>query len=160
LEFHSFSKSFNMAGSRLGFAVGSRELIDLLLAVRTNMGYGTPMAIQAGGVFALDHAVRLTAGVASRYRERRDVVLAGFRELGWPATPARATMFAWLSVPSGFTSQTWTEYLIDQAGVVVTPGNAFGPGGEGFFRVSLVVEPLVLRDVFTRLRRAGIQFRK
>jgi LL-diaminopimelate aminotransferase len=67
-------------------------------------------------------------------------------------------MFVWLPVPEGFTSQEWTRHLIDEAGVVVTPGNAFGPGGEGFFRVSLVAEPAVLRVAIERMRKAGIRF--
>jgi LL-diaminopimelate aminotransferase len=158
IEFHSFSKSFNMAGSRIGFAVGQRELIDVLYAVRTNMGYGTPAAIQEGAVTALAHARELVPPIVAGYRERRDVLVDGFRSLGWPAEPPRATMFVWLPVPGGFTSQEWTRHLIDQAGVVVTPGNAFGPGGEGFFRVSLVAEPAVLREVIERLRGARIRF--
>jgi LL-diaminopimelate aminotransferase len=158
IEFHSFSKSFNMAGSRIGFAVGGRELIDILYAVRTNMGYGTPAAIQEGAAVALEHARELVPPIVAGYRERRDVVVAGFRSLGWEVEPPRATMFVWLPVPDGFTSQQWTMHLIDEAGVVVTPGNAFGPGGEGFFRVSLVGEPPVLREAIERLRGAGIRF--
>jgi LL-diaminopimelate aminotransferase len=158
IEFHSFSKSFNMAGSRIGFAVGGRELIDILYTVRTNMGYGTPAAIQEGAVVALANAEQLVPPVVAGYRERRDVLIDGFRSLGWPAESPRATMFAWLPVPKGFTSQQWTQHLIDEAGVVVTPGNAFGPGGEGFFRVSLVAEPAVLRDAITRMKKAGIRF--
>jgi LL-diaminopimelate aminotransferase len=158
IEFHSLSKSFNMAGSRLGFAVGGSELIEVLYAVRTNMGYGTPAAIQEGGAVALAHARELVPPVAAGYRERRDVLVEGFRSLDWPADPPRATMFVWLPVPDGFTSQEWTQHLIDKAGVVVTPGNAFGPGGEGFFRVSLVGEPPVLREAIERMRNAGIRF--
>ena len=158
IEFHSLSKSFNMAGSRIGFAVGGRDLIDVLYAVRTNMGYGTPAAIQEGAAVALANARELVPPVVACYRERRDVLIDGFRSLGWPAEPPRATMFVWLPVPVGFTSQEWTRHLIDAAGVVVTPGNAFGPGGEGFFRVSLVAEPAVLRDAIDRVRKAGIRF--
>jgi LL-diaminopimelate aminotransferase len=158
IEFHSLSKSFNMAGSRIGFAVGGRELIDVLYAVRTNMGYGTPAAIQEGAAVALANARELVPPVVAGYRERRDVLIDGFRSLGWPADPPRATMFVWLPVPAGFTSQQWTQHLIDKAGVVVTPGNAFGPGGEGSFRVSLVGEPPVLREAIERLRKAGIRF--
>jgi LL-diaminopimelate aminotransferase len=158
IEFHSFSKSFNMAGSRIGFAVGGRGLIDILYTVRTNMGYGTPAAIQEGAAVALAHARELVPPVVAGYRERRDVLIEGFRSLGWPAEPPRATMFVWLPVPAGFTSQDWTRHLIEEAGVVVTPGNAFGPGGEGFFRVSLVGEPKVLREAVERIRRAGIRF--
>jgi LL-diaminopimelate aminotransferase len=158
IEFHSLSKSFNMAGSRIGFAVGGRELIDVLYAVRTNMGYGTPAAIQEGAVVALANARKLVPPVVAGYRERRNALIDGFRSLGWPAEPPRATMFVWLPVPDGFTSQQWTQRLIDNAGVVVTPGNAFGPGGEGYFRVSLVAEPTVLREAIERMRNAGIRF--
>jgi LL-diaminopimelate aminotransferase len=158
LEFHSFSKTFNMAGSRIGFAVGGRHLIDALYAVRTNMGYGTPMAIQAGAAYALDHYEALSAPVAARYQARRDVLLDAFRTLGWNGEPSRGSMFVWLPVPFGFGAQEWTQYLIEQAGVVVTPGNAFGPGGEGFFRVSLIAEPPVLVSAVDRLRRAGIRY--
>ena len=158
IEFHSFSKSFNMAGSRIGFAVGGRKLIDALYAVRTNVGYGTPVPIQAGAAYALDHASELTGAVAARYRARRDVLADGFRSLGWAAQPCRATMFQWLPVPAAFTAQEWTQHLIDRAGVVVTPGNAFGPGGERFFRVSLIADPPVLSRAIDRLRDAGIRF--
>jgi LL-diaminopimelate aminotransferase len=158
IEFHSLSKSFNMAGSRIGFAVGNRDLVDALYAVRTNMGYGTPAAIQEGAAFALEHASEFTSCIARRYRERRDVVVEGFRSLGWEVEAPRATMFVWLPIPAGFTSQGWTEELIERASVVVTPGNAFGPGGEGYFRVSLVREPPVLHDAIERLRRAGLRF--
>jgi LL-diaminopimelate aminotransferase len=158
VEFHSLSKTFNMAGSRIGFAVGNATLIDALYAVRTNMGYGTPSAIQEGAAFALDHAREFASPVAARYQSRRDSVIDGFRSLGWTAVPPSATMFVWLPVPTGFDSQGWARHLIDVAGVVVTPGNAFGPGGEGFFRVSLVAEPNVMTEAFARLRRAGIRF--
>ncbi len=156
IEFHSFSKTFNMAGSRIGFAAGGRELIDALHAVRTNMGYGTPAPIQAGAAYALDHIRELERPVVARYAERRDAVVDGFRSLGWAAEPPHATMFVWLPIPAGFGAQEWTRHVIDRAGVVVTPGNAFGPGGERFFRVSLIADPLVLGKAIDRLRAAGI----
>jgi LL-diaminopimelate aminotransferase len=158
VEFHSLSKSFNMAGSRIGFAVGNAELVDALYAVRTNMGYGTPAAIQEGAAFALDHVREFARPIAQRYEQRRDFVVEGFRALGWKVNPPAATMFVWLPVPSGFDSQEWSRHLVERAGVVVTPGNAFGPGGEGYFRVSLVAEPDVMREAFTRLRDAGVRF--
>jgi LL-diaminopimelate aminotransferase len=158
IEFHSLSKSFNMAGSRIGFAVGGAELIDVLGAVRTNMGYGTPMAIQAGAAFALDHSATLVPPIAQRYRLRRDLLTEGFRSLGWTVTPPAAAMYLWLPVPRSHTSLSWAEHHIASAGVVVTPGNAFGTGGEGFFRVSLVAEPPVLREAIDRMRRSGAAF--
>lgn len=158
LEFHSFSKTFNMAGSRIGFAVGGRDLIDALYAVRTNVGYGTPTAIQAGAAYALDHFDEFEKPIVARYRLRREVLLSGFRSLGWSGNAPPATMFVWLPIPTGFSAQEWTKHLIDKAGVVVTPGNAFGPGGERFFRVSLIAEPRVLEHAIDRLRRAGIRY--
>jgi len=158
LEFHSFSKTFNMAGSRIGFAVGGAKLIHALHAVRTNMGYGTPTPIQAGAAYALDHVRELERPVVARYQDRRDALLDGFRSLGWQGDKPRGTMFVWLPIPAGFTAQGWTEHLIDKAGVVVSPGNAFGPGGDGFFRVSLIADKPVLAEAIERLRRAGIRY--
>lgn len=158
VEFHSFSKSFNMAGSRVGFAVGGKRLIDALHAVRTNMGYGTPAAIQEGAAYALDHARQLVGPIRARYERRRDTLTKGFRSLGWNVPPSHATMFVWLPIPQGFKSQAWTEHLIDTAGIVVTPGNAFGPGGEGFFRVSLIADDAVLEAAVERLRTARIRY--
>ena len=122
------------------------------------MGYGTPMAIQAGGAYALDHYKELSAPVVARYQARREVVLEAFRSLGWSTPPSRGSMFVWLPIPNGFGAQEWTKHLIDHAGVVVTPGNAFGPGGERFFRVSLIAEPPILGAAIERLRRAGIRY--
>jgi LL-diaminopimelate aminotransferase len=158
VELHSLSKSFSMAGSRIGFAVGGAPLIEALYAVRMNMGYGTPAYIQEGAAVALEHAETLAPPVAARYRERRDVLVEGFRSLGWEVPVPRAAMFLWLRVPPGFTSTTWTVHLLESTGVVVTPGVAFGPGGEGYFRVSLVGEPERLLSAVERLRRAGIRF--
>ena len=158
IELHSCSKSFNMAGCRIGFAVGNPEVVEALYAVRSNMGYGTPVSIQEGAAWAFSHHRELVPPTAARYAERRDVLVEGFRSLGWDVVVPRATMFLWLRVPAGFTSQQWTEHLVDQAGVVVTPGNAFGPGGEGFFRVSLVAELPVLRDAIARMRARGLRF--
>ena len=157
LEFHSFSKTFNMAGSRIAFAAGGRDLIDALHGVRTNMGYGTPAPIQAGAAYALDHVEELEAPVVERYRERRDVLLDGFRSLGWAIDPPHATMFVWFPIPGGYGAQDWTKLLIDRAGVVVTPGNAFGPGGDHFFRVSLIGDAPLLTAAIERLRDAGIR---
>ena len=158
VEFHSLSKSFNMAGVRLGFAAGNAAVIQTLHAFRTNMGYGTSAVGQAGGAHALANAEELVPPTVERYRERRDAMVEGFRSLGWPATQPRATMFLWLRVPGRVSATAWTERLIDEAGVVVTPGTAFGPGGEGYFRVSLVADPAVLLQAVERLRTAGIRY--
>ena len=145
IELHSLSKSFNMAGFRIAFAAGSATAMDALYRIRSNAGYGSPTAIQAGGVVALDNAERLIPEVIEPYSARRDTLVAALREIGCPVHNPSATMFLWLPVPNGFTSQDWVRHLMEATGVVVTPGNAFGPGGEGWFRVSLVASPDILQ---------------
>jgi len=100
----------------------------------------------------------LEAPTVARYESRRHALIEGFRSLGWTPEPVRATMFLWLPVPAGFSAQDWTKHLIDKAGVVVTPGNAFGPGGNRFFRVSLIADPPVLAAAVERMREAGIRY--
>ena len=158
VEFHSLSKSFNMAGSRIGFATGSAELLEALYTTRMDMGYGTPAYIQEGAVVALDASERYTDEVRACYQARRDRAVRGFQELGWTVAAPGGAMFLWLDVPRGFTSEQWTEHLVHTADVVVTPGNAFGPGGEGFFRVSLVADEANLGEAFARLAKAGIRY--
>jgi LL-diaminopimelate aminotransferase len=158
IEVHSMSKSFNMAGFRLAFVAGNPTAIAGLRQLRTNCTYGSPSALLEAAAFALDHAEEVVPGVVGVYRERRDALIAGFRSLGWEAPPPRATMFVWLPVPPRFTSERWTTHLIEETGVVVTPGHAFGPGGEGWFRVSLVAEVPVLDEVIERLRNVGVRW--
>jgi LL-diaminopimelate aminotransferase len=158
IELHSMSKSFNMAGFRLAFVAGSAGAVAALRQLRTNCTYGSPSALLEAAAFALDHAEALVPDVVGVYRERRDALIAGFRSLGWEAPAPRATMFVWLPVPPPFTAETWTTHLIEDAGVVVTPGHAFGPGGEGWFRVSLVAEVGVLGQAIGRLRAIGARW--
>jgi aspartate/methionine/tyrosine aminotransferase len=140
----------------------AEDAADLRRRIGALPGFGKMKIVGLGSVLALrfgvEHARELVPPVVAGYRERRDVVVEGFRSLGWEIEPPRATMFVWLPVPEGFSSQQWTMHLIDEASVVVTPGNAFGPGGEGFFRVSLVGEPSVLREAIARMKKAGIRF--
>ncbi len=158
IEFHSFSKSFNMAGARIGFAVGNADIIQNLYALRTNVGYGTPSALQDGAVAALNNGPLYLKDIVATYKERRDVVVNGFKSLGWPAEAPKATLYVWLKVPKGFTSPEWTQHLMDTADVVVSPGHAFGTGGEGYFRVSLVSPVETLQKAIARLEANGIRY--
>lgn len=150
LEFHSCSKTFSMAGLRIGFVVGNAAGIDALAAYRTNVGYGTPTAAQLAAAHALDHHAELVAPNATAYRSRRDAMVAAFRGAGWDVRAPDATMYLWLPVPQGVDDWAWVRALIDHDGVVVTPGVAFGDGGRGFFRISLV------RDEATLASAAGL----
>ncbi len=159
IEFHSFSKSFNMAGWRAGFAVGNRDIIKTLHALKTNLDYGLSSAIQDGGIYALNHGEEFLPAIVERYKERRDVLVAGFRSLGWTVEYPKATMYLWLPIPSNFEdSRAWCRHLIDNADVVITPGIAFGDAGDRFFRISLVSPKETLQKAVDRLAAKGIRY--
>ena len=159
VEFHSFTKSFNMAGWRAGFAVGNADVIKTLYSIKTNLDYGLSSAIQDGGIYALNHAEEFLPEVVRTYQERRDVLVKGFRELGWQIEPPKATMYLWLPIPKSFAdSKEWCRYLIDKADVVITPGMAFGDAGDRFFRVSLVSPKETLQKAIDRLKEKGIRY--
>jgi LL-diaminopimelate aminotransferase len=138
LEFHSCSKTFSMAGLRVGFAVGNVPAIEALAAYRTNIGYGTPTAVQHAAAYALEHHAELVLPKVVEYRARRDAMIDAFRVAGWDVRVPPASMYLWLRVPDGVEDWAWVRALIDDDGIVVTPGIAFGDGGRGFFRISLV----------------------
>jgi LL-diaminopimelate aminotransferase len=155
VEFHSCSKAFNMAGMRIGFAAGRQDAIDTLMAYRSNVGYGTPWMSQAAGAHAFAHYRELAPPVAAEYRARRDAVYGALAAAGWDVTPPRGAMYAWLPVPAGFDDWAWVRLVLDEAETVVTPGLAFGPGGAGFFRISLVQPADVLADAVARIAQVA-----
>ncbi len=159
VEFHSFSKSFNMAGWRVGFAAGNAQVIKTLYSLKTNLDYGVSSAIQDGAVYALNHGESFLDEINATYQERRDVVVNGFRSLGWTVEPTKGTLYVWLPIPERFeNSKAWCKYLLDEADVLITPGIAFGDAGDRFFRVSLVSDIPVLEKAIARLQAKGIRF--
>jgi len=154
IEFHSCSKSFNMAGVRVGFAVGARSLIDALAAYRTNVGYGAPWVAQYGAAHAFDNYEELSAPVAATYRARRDAITSVMRRLGEHTEPPRGAMYLWHPVPKGVDDWSFVHAMVDDARVGVAPGSAFGPGGTGYFRLSYVAEPHVLESAMERIGAA------
>lgn len=158
VEFHSFSKSFNMAGWRVGFACGNKEIIKVLYSMKTNLDYGVCSSIQDGATYALEHGEEFLPEIISTYAERRDVVVEGFRSLGWPVESTKATLYVWLPVPKGYDSKSWCKYLMDTTDVVITPGIAFGEAGDTYFRVSLVSPKETLQKAIDRLRAKGIRY--
>jgi aspartate/methionine/tyrosine aminotransferase len=160
LEFHSCSKTFSMAGLRIGFAVGSAAAIDALAAYRTNIGYGTATAVQLAAAYALEHRTEVVPPIVAAYRSRRDAMVLACRAAGWNVTPPDATMYLWLPVPEGVDDWDWVKALIDRDGVVVTPGVAFGDGGRGFFRISLVRDEATLAAAASKIAtRRGVLMR-
>jgi LL-diaminopimelate aminotransferase len=140
VETHTCSKSFNMAGVRAAFVVGKSEAIAQLDMYRSNIGYGVSTLSQVAGAAAFTHHAEIVPPIVAEYRARRDAMAAAFNAGGWAVEAPRATMYLWLDVPQGFDDWGWVDALIERAGVVVTPGMAFGDAGRGKFRISLVQE--------------------
>ena len=151
IEFHSCSKTFSMAGLRVGFAVGNAAAIDALAAYRTNVGYGTPTVVQHAASWALDHRDEIVPPKVAHYRERRDTMVAAFASAGWVVTPPSATMYLWIPVPNGIADWEWVQGLIEIENLVVTPGVAFGEAGAGYFRISLVRDSDTLAAAAARI---------
>ena len=153
LEFHSFSKTYNMTGWRLGWVAGNAGLIESLTKVKTFMDTGVFKAVQAAGAAALAAYERWVPGNVARFQARRDVAVKGLREAGFDVTEPRATMFLWVPVPGGGSSLAFAERALEEEGVVVLPGAALGSGGEGFFRIALTVDEERMREAAARLGR-------
>jgi LL-diaminopimelate aminotransferase len=138
VEFHSLSKSFNMAGCRIAFLVGHAGAVQALAAVKANIDYGVFNAVQAAGIAALEEDMESSVGVAKSYESRRNAVIDGLRRVGWDIPAPKATMFIWARIPKGWTSRQISREMTLSKGVVVIPGDAFGPNGEGYVRMALV----------------------
>ena len=155
IEFHSLSKTFNMTGWRLGFAVGRAEVIAGLSQIKSNLDSGQFQAVQEAGITALESDDRLTAGLRAIYQKRRDVLVAGLRNLGLEFETPAATFYVWIEVPQGYTSASFTAHLLEKAGIVTTPGNGFGAPGEGYIRMALTTTKERLAEAVDRLKQIG-----
>ncbi|MEQ8539113.1 MAG: aspartate aminotransferase [Coleofasciculus sp. D1-CHI-01] len=158
VEFHTLSKTYNMAGWRVGFVVGNRHIIQGLRTLKTNLDYGIFAVLQTAAETALDLPDSYVHQVQERYCRRRDFLIQGLAELGWRIPKSKATMYLWVPCPPGQNSTDFALDILQQTGVVVTPGNAFGVGGEGYVRVSLIAECDRLAEVLRRLKQAGIRY--
>ena len=156
IEFHSLSKTFNMTGWRIGFAVGHAEIVSALGKVKTNIDSGVFQAIQEAGIEALRHFDTPVPEAIQVYQKRRDVMVTGLREIGLEVDLPKATFYLWIQVPKKYTSSLFATLLLEQAGIVATPGNGFGEEGEGYVRMALTVDEPRLREAIERLKR--IQF--
>ena len=153
IEFHSMSKTYNMTGWRCGWAVGSRELVAPLAKVKLFVDTGAFMAVQAASAAALDAHDEFVPGNVAVFKERRDAAVEAFRENGFDCDAPKGTMYLWIPLPEHITSAEFSEFLMEEEGVIVLPGSSFGEGGEGFFRVSFVVSPERLREAAARAGR-------
>lgn len=158
VEFHTLSKTYNMAGWRVGFVVGNSDVIQGLRTLKTNLDYGIFSAIQKAAETALLLPDEYIHEVQQRYSKRRDFLIKGLEELGWKIPPSQATMYLWIKTPVGQGSTEFALDVLQQTGVVMTPGNAFGEAGEGYVRISLIVDCDRLGEVLRRFKQAGIRY--
>lgn len=154
IEFHSLSKTFNMTGWRVGFAAGHPQAIALLAKVKSNVDSGIFQAIQLAAKKALDEGEQVHQELLKIYQKRRDILINGLLKLGWTAKAPKATFYCWLPVPSGYTSAGLALKFLDEMSIVVTPGNGFGPNGEGYFRISLTVPDARLEEAVARIAKS------
>jgi len=153
IEVHSLSKTYNMTGWRLGWAAGNEEVLEGLGKVKTNVDSGAFQAVQFAGIAALEGPDEHINRQRAIYQERRDITVRGLEEVGLKVFRPKAGCYVWCRVPEGYTSESFVARLIDEAGVVVTPGVGFGEHGEGYFRVSLTVPTERLREAVERLKK-------
>ena len=151
IEFHSLSKSYNMTGWRIGMAVGNAEIIDALMRVKSNLDSGIPQAIQRMAIAALEGPQECIEEHNLVYQRRRDRLVTALRGLGLRVSPPKASLYVWARVPEGTTSVQYATQLLDEAGVVVTPGTGYGPSGEGYVRLSLTLPDERLEEGVRRL---------
>lgn len=150
IEFHSLSKTFNMTGWRIGFAVGNPEIVAGLAKIKTNIDSGPFTAVQEAAAFALEQEASLTSEIRHVYQDRRDAFIGALRKIGFDITPSAGTFYLWTEVPSGETSQSFTEKLLT-VGVIATPGTAFGDAGRGFIRFTLTAPKGRLLEAANRI---------
>ncbi|MBH8576178.1 LL-diaminopimelate aminotransferase [Nostocaceae cyanobacterium CENA369] len=158
IEFHSLSKSYNMTGWRIGFAVGNAIGIQALRQVKTNVDSGVFKAIQKAAIAAYSTNEAELQAVMSVYQKRRDIIVKGLQSLGWPIEPPKATLYVWLPVPPGYSSMEFVTLLLDKCGILVPPGNGYGAAGEGFFRIALTIPDERMHEAIQRLEDAGIRY--
>ena len=158
VEFHTLSKTYNMAGWRVGFVVGNRHIIQGLRTLKTNLDYGIFAALQTAAETALQLPDKYLVEVQDRYRTRRDYLIEGLGKLGWSIPKTQATMYLWIPCPPGVGSTDFALSVLQKTGIVLTPGNAFGAGGEGYVRISLIAECDRLGEALERMKQANIRY--
>ncbi|MCF8068511.1 MAG: LL-diaminopimelate aminotransferase [Desulfobacterales bacterium] len=156
IEIHSLSKTYNMTGWRIAFAVGNSEVIGGLGQIKSNIDSGAFQAVQFAGIEAIEGDQTCVEEMQMEYTRRRDILSEGLTSMGLKFLPLKATFYMWVEVPEGYTSAEFTSHLLTKAGIVVTPGNGFGEPGEGYIRMALTVGVERLKEVIERMKKVGI----
>ncbi len=152
VEFHSLSKTFSMTGWRVGFVVGNPTLVAGLGKVKTNTDSGVFQGIQEAAIAALEGGDDTLRQYCATYKQRRDVMVTALRDLGLACDAPKATFYIWAEVPKGYTSASFSERVLKEAGVVITPGSGFGNGGEGYVRLSITIGTERLKEAAARIK--------
>lgn len=152
IEFNSLSKTFNMAGCRIGYVIGNKEAINILAALKSHIDYGVFYPIQKAAEIALTSDYEILDDQVKEYEKRRDALITGLANAGWIVPKSAATMFVWAKIPEGWNSREFAFKLIEKAGVAVVPGDAFGHQGEGYVRIALVQTAEKLTEAADRIR--------
>ena len=157
IEFNSLSKTYNLTGMRVSFALGNRDVISRFRAFRSQIDYGMFYPIQAGAVAALTGPQDIVARNRAGYMARRDALCGGLRRIGWDVPDAQGTMFVWAKIPEKYTSSVdFVIELMEKTGVICVPGSAFGAQGEGYVRFALVVPPERMEQAVRRIDESGM----
>ncbi|GGN52463.1 LL-diaminopimelate aminotransferase [Oceanobacillus indicireducens] len=157
VEFGSLSKSFNMTGWRIGYVVGNKHVIQALATLKSNIDSSQFLAVQKAAATALRSDLSAVKEHNAIYQERMEKLYTALNELGISTEKTRGTIFLWAKVPTGFTANSFANKLLEEAGVIVTPGTAFGPSGEGYIRIALTVSKERLDEVVRRLRKLRLK---
>lgn len=157
VEFNSLSKTYGLAGARVGFCVGNREVVGRLKTLKSNMDYGMFLPIQKAAIAAITGDQSCVAETRAAYEKRRDLLCDGFNAIGWQIDKPEATMFVWAKIPDHFNdSLEFVTELFERTGVLVTPGSAFGPSGEGYVRMALVQDEEAIGKAVNAVKESGI----
>ena len=151
IEFHSFSKTYNMTGWRIGMAVGNSTVINALKTMKSNLDSGIPQAIQYAAIEALTGPQNCIKEHNAIYQRRRDLIVDTLNKMGLEAKPPKASLYIWAKVPKGFNSVEFANDLLDKVGVVVTPGIGYGRNGEGYVRLSVTIPDASLLKWLSRM---------
>ena len=154
IEFGSLSKTFNMTGWRIGYAVGNSAAVEALYRFKTNVDSGIFKAVQFAGVEALSNPMMepFVKNLRNMYQGRRDLVVSALQDAGWQLEAPKASFYIWAPVPKGYTSEEFVSFILENTGVVVTPGRGFGKYGEGYFRIALTVDEARLQEAMDRIK--------
>ncbi|MBP2079514.1 pyridoxal phosphate-dependent aminotransferase [Oceanobacillus polygoni] len=156
IELYTLSKTYNMAGWRVGFAVGNREIIEAINLLQDHLFVSIFPAVQHAAAIALSDDQACVDALVSLYEGRRNVLIAECERIGWEVAAPKGSFFAWLPVPKGFTSEVFADFLLEKADVAVAAGNGFGSFGEGYIRIGLLVDEERIKEAVKRIEKLNI----